>query len=295
MKSKLIDLDEAVINALKLFSKEKLPKINIKAKKPLVVGSGNAAVTGEIIFNDYDAVFADEGTYKHELKIKKGIDLGIIISASGGKHAPIIAKELKKKHIKAVLITNTENSLASRFVDKVYVFPKNIEPYTYNTSTYMGMIIGKTKENPKKILQYIKNTIKPKIPKNLKKYDSYYLIVPEEFDNTRELFLTKFDELFGSKVSGRVFTLEQTKHAKTIIPSKTELFISFRYKNRDFGINRLNLPLPKWAKEATMMAIGYYVIGQIQKQDPQYFKNNILNYTKQASKIFKQKIKPIVE
>ncbi|MBU1703843.1 MAG: hypothetical protein KJ922_00600, partial [Nanoarchaeota archaeon] len=248
-------------------------------------------VTGKIIFEKSDAVFADEGTYLTKLDAIPEIDSAFLFSASGGKHAPIIAKELKKRKKKIILITNNQDAMAKKFADKTLVFPKNPEPYTYNTSTYMGMILGHTKENPKIILDHLK---KLKIP-NFKPYDSFYIIVPEEFENVRELFLTKFDELFGSKVTGRCFTPEQTKHAKTVVPDDKELFIGIGYKNTAFGNHRVNFTLPKDAKAASIMAVGYYIIGHIQKQKPAYFKNNIVTYCKTASKLFSQTINPIVE
>ncbi|MBL7055220.1 hypothetical protein ISS05_05685 [Candidatus Woesearchaeota archaeon] len=293
-QTKLPDLDKVVLDALNLFRKSKLPKLNVKYKRPLVLGSGNAAVTGRIIFANKDAVFADEGNYKQKIKAIKNIDGAILISASGGKHAPIIAKDLKKRKIETILITNNPTAEANKFVKKTYFYPKNTEPYTYNTSTYMGMILGKTKESPQKILNLIK---KIKTPRNLKKFNAFYIIVPTEFDNVRELFQTKFDELFGPKINGRVFTIEQTKHAKTVVPSDKEFFIGLGYNNKLFGKkqNRLNITLPKSAGPATVMALGYHIIGQIQKQHPNHFKNNIVNYTKQASKMFKSTIKPVVE
>lgn len=287
----LIDLDVCVINALDLFIKEKLPAMKINFKRPLVVGSGNAAATGRIVFDSTDAVFADEGNYLHKLKTKKGIDGCILISASGGKHAPIIAKELKKRGLPIILFTNNKDAPAKEFVNQIYIFPKNPEPYTYNTSTYLSMILSTSKEDPEKIKELIK---KVKVP-NLKKYDSYYMIVPEEFDLAREMFATKFDELFGSKITGRVFTPEQTKHAKTVVPSDKELFISIGYDNKLFGTKRLNFDLPKKSGYGTLIALGYYIIGNIQKQNEPYFKKNIVSYTKRASKIFGKNIKPIVE
>ena len=54
----LPDLDEVVVSALKLFIKEKLPTLELGGfSKPLVVGSGNAAVTGRVLFSETDAVF----------------------------------------------------------------------------------------------------------------------------------------------------------------------------------------------------------------------------------------------
>lgn len=290
LKEKIIDLDECVINALELFSRKSLPKLNFKFKRPLVVGSGNATVTGQILFNNKDAVFADESNYKQKIKASK-IDGAVIISSSGGKHAPIIAKELKK--IKTVLLTNNQNAEAKKFVKNYLIFPKNPEPYTYNTSTYLGMILSKTKENPKNILKHLK---KIKFPNNLKKYDAFYIFVPERFHLIREMLLTKFDELFGPKISARVFTIEQTKHAKIIVPSKKELFIGIgkdkRYKL--FG-KTYYIPLSKKANYGEIMALGYYLIGKIQKQNSPYFKNNIEAYIKKASKIFKTNIPIIVD
>jgi hypothetical protein len=296
---RLIDLDECVVNALELFKKG-LPELNLGSyTRPLVVGSGNAAVTGKILFESSDAVFADEGTYEKKIATIREIDGAALISASGGKHAPLIAKKLKNKKIETRLLTSNPNALAKEFVDpdKVFVFPTNPEPYTYNTSTYLSMILAKTEENPKSILDFIKSKVNSIIPKNLADYDAFYLIVPAEFDNAREMFMTKFDELFQPMVSGQVFTPEQTKHAKTVIPSPKQFFISFGYENKLFGNEnqRLNIPLPKNSNYGAVVAIAYYVIGNIQKQHPHYFKDNIGDFVKRAAEIFGQEMKSWVK
>ncbi len=289
----IINLDTCVENALELFTKEKLPKISIPYKRPLVVGSGNAAVTGRIIFGDKDAVFADESTYEEKLKTVK-VDGAVLLSASGGKHAPILAKALRKRKIPTTLLTNNPDALAIPHVDKSYVFPKNPEPYTYNTSTYLSVIFGKTKEDPKAIHAFIKRSIKNKIP-DFSKYSAFFIIVPNELDSIREMFTTKFDELFGGRINGRVFTVDQVKHAKTLVETKKECFIGLGVENKDWGLVRYNFPLPKGAKAAAAIAVGYWIIGQIQKQKPPYFKQGIKAYTQKVSKMFNQDIKPIVE
>ena len=281
MKS-LINLDECTINALNLFSKSKLPKIKTTFKNPLVIGSGNAAALGKILFH---GIYANESNYLEKLKTKK-IDGCILISASAGKHSHIIAKELESKKLKTILLTNNPIGKAKKFVTKTYIFPKNIEPYTYNTSTYLGMILAKTGEDPKKILAFLK---KLKIP-SLKKYNSYYFIVPEKFDLIKEFFETKFDELFGPMIQGEAFTFEQTKHAKTVVKSNKELFISLGVDNKVFGKNRLNYKLPKSANFGLMFCLGYYIIGKIQKTNHPWFKENIESYVKEASKLFNEKI-----
>lgn len=289
----LINLGQCVLNALHLFTKQKIPSLKIPLfKRPLVVGSGNAAVTGKILFKDTDAVFADESTYQQKLSAISTIDGAILISASGGKHAPLIAKELQQRKKEIILLTTNLNTSAREYVDEMIVFPKNAEPYTYNTSTYLGMILAKTNENPQKILNHIQ---KIKIPHILKHYDSFFIIVPAEFDLIREMFFIKFEELFGPKVSARVFTVEQAKHAKTIVPSEKELFISFGWQNTLFGKNRWNIPLAKNTGYGALMAMGYYVIGQIQQQHPPYFKQNIERYCKETSKMFGERIKVVVK
>lgn len=294
------NLDVCVLAALELFMKEKIPKMKIPYKRPLVVGSGNAAATGRIIFEKKDAVFADESTYESKLKNIKNIDGVVLLSASGAKHAPIIAKCSKKFRKHVTLITNSPNAPAKKDLDMkheydMYVFPKNREPYTYNTSTYMGMILGETKEDPKKIYDFIKKKIdKLKMP-NFKKYKHYYLLIPEEFSGVIRLLNVKFIELFGRNISRDVETFEYIKHATTVVPVKDELFISFGEKNKIYGKDRLFVPLPSNADYVAMMAIGYYIVGKIQGAQPPWFKDNIGKYTKFISGVFGSEIRAIVE
>jgi len=280
----LINLDECTLNALKLFSKTKVPKIKHDFKNPLIVGSGNAAALGKIIFPK--GIHANESNYKERLK-NSYVDGCILISASAGKHAPIIAKQMKRRKIKTILLTNNPSGEATKHVTKTHIFPKNTEPYTYNTSTYLGMILAKTGEDPKKILKFLKTI---KIP-NLKKYKAYTFLVPEKFDGIREFYETKFDELFGPKIMGKSFTFEEEKHAKTVVKSNKELFISIGVSNRVFGKNRLEYKLPKSADFGLMFCLGYYIIGKIQAQNLPWFKRNIKTYVEEASKLFKKKIK----
>jgi len=289
------DLDVCVLAALELFSQEKLPSIKIPYKRPLVVGSGNAAATGEIIFQDYDAVFADESSYENKLKKIKSIDGVVLVSASGGKHAPIIAKKAKKYKKKVTLITNNHEAPARKFADKTYVFPKNREPYTYNTSTYMGMVLGKTHEDAKTILEFVNDKIaKIRFP-DLKKFNAFYIILPPKFETMMEMLDKKFVELFGRRIAYTISTSEYIKHATTVVSRPDELFISFGYDNSTWGKHRLNIPLLKDCGHSGVMAISYYVMGKIQKSKPDWFKRNIADYCRKAGKIFGNEINPIVE
>ena len=148
----------------------------------------------------------------------------------------------------------------------------------------------------KVLSSFIKNKIdKIKLP-NFRKYDKFYILVPIEFSGIIRMLQVKFIELFGRKVARDVETSEYVKHATTVVPSD-ELFLSFGYNNDTWGTseNRLNIPLPTDAGYGTIMAVSYYVIGKIQKAHPDYFKENIEEYTKEVSKIFGSTISPIVE
>jgi len=298
----LPDLDVAVLGALELFQKEPLPKLKLDLyKRPIVVGSGNAEATGRIIFQNLDAIFASESDYEEKLKAIKSIDGVIVVSASGEKHAPIIAAMAKKYNKHVTLITNSRDSSAEKELDKKhsydeYVFPKNREPYTYNTSTYMGMILGHTGEDPAEIYSFIQNRINKITFPEFSKYNKFYLIVPPQFSGIIRMLEVKFIELFGRNIARDIETSEYVPHATTVAPSD-ELFISFGYENKIWGKpeNRLHIPLPENADYGAMMAVGYYVIAQIQKQHKPYFKENIADYTKEVSKIFGHTIEPIVE
>lgn len=294
----LPELPEVTLGALELFIKKGLSDVKIKEfKMPVVVGSGNAISTAKILYQDKNVIFADENNF-NEAFLQDGVDGVLIFSASGEKHAPIIAKAAKKLNLNVQLITCSTNSSAEKIVGSknTIITNKNREPYTYNTSTYMGWILAKTRENPEKILDFIDKKVKNKIPSDLGLYDGFLLVLPNEFEGLSNLFNVKFVELFGRQVARDVYTYEQLKHAVTVVPNKSELAISFGEGEFDFQNNILNIPIPKNCGIATMMAIGYYVIGNIQNQKKPYFKENISSYIKRLNKkSFGKGLKVIVD
>ncbi|OGL78590.1 hypothetical protein A3J43_00945 [Candidatus Uhrbacteria bacterium RIFCSPHIGHO2_12_FULL_54_23] len=298
----LPDLDVAVLAALELFQKAPLPQMDLSAyRRPLVVGSGNAEATGRIVFQDIDAVFASESNYEDKLKRMSDIDGVVLVSASGEKHAPLIAKTAKQYGKPVTLITNTPRSTASQVLDlkhadQEYVFPKNREPYTYNTSTYMGMILGATREDPAAIYAFLQKRIASMEFPDFSRYNKFFLILPPHLSGIARMLQVKFIELFGRRIARDVETSEYMRHATTVVPSD-ELFISFGVENATWGKpeNRFHVPLPEGAGYVAMMAVGYYVIGQIQKQHLPYFKEHLAAYTTEVSELFGHTIAPIVE
>lgn len=293
------DLDLVVLGALELLEKGPLPSTAVPFRRPLVVGSGNAIPTGEIIFRESDAVFADESNYEVALARVPDIDGAVIISASGGKHSTEIAKKLSEKGIETVLFTNNHNAPAATFLQKemVRVFPKNREPYTYNTSTYLSMIVADTGKKTADIKKFLEETVAPAMDWPLKKYDAFTLLIPAEFASLRPMLRTKFDELFGPKLIGRIFIPEEAKHAKAVIQDSKEAFISFGVENNSYGEekNRFFVPMMEGGGYAAALATTYFVVGKIQSSHPPYFKESIARYCKEASLTFGQPIDPIVE
>ncbi len=295
----LPDLDSAVLGALELFASEGVPQFpEIPFSFPLVVGSGNALSAGKIIFQDRPAIFADESSFENALSAYAQIDGAVLISASGGKSSVKISKEMQSKGIKTILLTNNPEPAAGAYLEKgnIFVFPKNREPYTYNTSTYLGMILSKTKESPEKIIESIKSLANAPLV-GFGKFDSFFFILPENLYLAGEMFATKFEELFGPKISFRAHTLEGAKHAKTVVPSENELFVDFGKEPAPFGEDsrRLRLPLKKDARYGAIISVGYFLIGLVQRAHPPYFKENLAEYVKSASENFGEKIEAIVE
>lgn len=292
-------LTQATLGALELFIREGLPNTKIPIfKKPIIMGSGNAEVTSKMLFSSSDAIFVNENNFKDAVK-RKGVDGAIIFSASGEKHAVISANYFKSKKIKTILVTCNSNSTAGKIVgDKnTIVTKKNKEPYTYNTSTYMGWIFANTREDPKKIYDFILKKVKPKIPKDFSKYKGFLLVTPDSFSLGNRLFEVKFIELFARRIARDVRTYEELKHAITVVPYEKELCIKFGDEKVDFDKKRiLSIPLPKDAGPAAIMAIGYYIIGHIQEQNPNWFKKNIHSYIKGLNKTeFGKNLKVIVD
>ena len=161
---KIQNLNNTVSESLVFFTKNYPDKLILKnINFPLVIGSGNAYNTGIILFAGQPALFANESNLKEiiknyaELFKKKIIKDAIIISASGAKDSVWEIKTAKKLKLKTLLLTCEANSPAADIADKVITYRKLAEPYSYNVSTYLGMILSKSGEDPKKI-SYVVST-----------------------------------------------------------------------------------------------------------------------------------------
>lgn len=282
-KLELDSLNVSVLKALDFFQKNPGPRLSLKKYQfPIVVGSGNAYNTGQAIFSNQKALIATESNFAEMLKryrdlIKnKTITHAIIISASGEKDSVWEIKAAKKAGLKTVLFTCSPDSSAAKISEEVIAFRKLPEPYTYNTSTYLGMIMAATGEKASDILKFI---LKLKLPKKFEHYASYAFILPDELSAIAPMLEIKKSELFGPKLSLRAFSYGEARHAKFVIRDKDELVISFG-DNQYFGDpkNRLIISIPKGADKAWIMAVSYFLVGLIQNSHPDYYRPNITKF-----------------
>lgn len=287
------NLDEVVINALEFHVNERSIKLEIDLdKKIFVIASGNALPTGRIIFDEYHALYADEGDYRSILLNKKLFDIVIVISASGEKHAPGIVKKALTHGIETYLITCDKNSTAASLLpdERITVIGSLSEPLTYNTSTYLGMVLPVTGENPQVILDHIHDVVEPLLNDTellkLAEFKAHYIMIASDFHLAQPMIVAKFDELFGGRINGRVYTDEATKHAKTVVNWQSELFISIGCQNDNFGESRLHIPLTENVDYAEFISVAYYFIGRLQAAYPDWFRQSVEEYKKFQELLF---------
>lgn len=281
----LDSLNFSVLKALDFFQKNRPPRLNLKKYPfPIVIGSGNAYNTGLALFDGQKAFFANESNFPEiitryrDLIKNKTISHAVIISASGEKDSIWETKMAKKAGLKTVLLTCSPASSAAKLADEVYAFRKLPEPYTYNVSTYLGMLLAASGEKAEDIARYI---LKLKLPRNFKKYSSYAFILPDESAAIAPMLEIKKSELFGPNLSIRAFSYGEARHAKFVIREKKELVISLG-ENKYFGDpkHRLQIKVPKGADKAWTMALSYFLIGLIQDSHTDYFRPNISKFCK---------------
>lgn len=290
----LPSLAQSTLSALTFFIRQAPPRLKLKTSDlPFIVGSGNAYNTGKIIFADIPHILANESNFKNKLVSykdlikKKIITQAIIISASGEKDAIWEIETAKKHKLKTTLLTCNPKSNGAKVADNVIIYQKIAEPQTYNISTYLGMIISRTGESAKNIEKFIK---KINLKQKLKKYSAYSFIVPDEYADITPMLDIKKHELFGPNISIRSFSQGEARHAKFVMPSKKELVISLG-ENKYFGLkdHRHKIKMPQKYGAALVMALTYYIIGQIQEIKPQYYKKNIVQYCQEGPKAYGKK------
>ncbi|MFA5154840.1 MAG: hypothetical protein WC453_00235 [Patescibacteria group bacterium] len=253
-----------------------------KSVSRFVVGSVNAYHTGRMLFSGQAAWFADEGNFSEQLKIyrplikNRTIKEAVIVSASGEKDAIWEIKAAKRAGLKTTLLTCTADSTGARLADRCLVSLKSPEPYSYNFSTYLGLLLGLTGENPAVIKRWLKTI---RLPKDFRRYDYFTFILPDCYRPIVDMINVKDDELFGPYSSLRAYSEGNARHAKFICQSPRELVITFG-RNEFFGPvkQRWDIKVPATADYGAVLSASYYIVGLIQAIKPPHFKKGITEY-----------------
>lgn len=277
-------IDEIVLQTLDFFAANPPPKLTLSSySMPFVVGSGNALNIGKILFSDAAAIFADESNFRSVVDaympvVRKGlIKDAVVISSSGEKDSTWEVEFAKSLKLKTTLLTCKPKSSAASIADTVITYKSIAEPYTYNTSTYIGMILSSTQENPVTIKQWIGSLT---LPANFTQYTSYAFVLPDKFINVGPMIIIKDDELFGPHLMIRACAEGRARHAKFVHRWDKELVISMGVENKYFGDpnHRWHIALPEWVSYGALVSLSYYLCGILQKAKPDYFVRDIAQF-----------------
>lgn len=235
-----------------------VPKIDIQGFN-LYCGSGNAGKVAEIFALLTGGSFASSGNYK---KFKERYyDNIFIISASGGRDALPMSQHFKS----ATLITNTQDSPASKFVNNVIVLPALEEPATYNVSTYAAMMQAMLQHTEKELEQMKESILKTEIIP-IDNYSTIIFIGEDLYGPIAQMCATKVNEIFSHKrgigghksehFHGGYFFYNQAN--EKIIPLNTDIEVE-HLKLDKTPIKGIS-PLEVYLKT-------YYILGECQKEE----------------------------
>ena len=270
-------VDYYVLRTLEKLEEWDYPEIDIEeSERNVFLGSGNAFNTALLFIKVFDGIALNVGNYKEFFrKERKGYKVHII-SASGGKDSVKMARFLKRKGIKIVLITNNPEAPSKKFASKVFVFPCFKEPPTYNVSTYSSMIYFLFKENVKKIKKFIQRI---KIP-NLKKYKYILFVSKDELYPIARMASRKVAETLQG-IGSHAECISDAAHGFFIQPNKWRLVFCI-----DCDVEERKKFRLKIKSYLGSLLSSYYIIGKNQTASDS--KNIAKNY---ALLIKKQKWK----
>lgn len=202
----------------------------------------------------------------------------VVISASGEKDSVWEVELANSLGLHTTLLTNKPKSSAAKIAKETISFQSIAEPYTYNTSTYVGMILAATGEDPLAIAGAIEKLV---LPEGFADYEAYSFVLPDSYINIAPMLKIKGDELFGPHLVLRANSFGNARHAKYVHPWDKELVITIGDTNNVFGHpdHRWDVALPSSGSYGTVMMLSYYICGRIQSVKHPYFKENIEAYT----------------
>jgi len=298
-------LDYYVLKALDFFEEMGDYKLLLpKSNHTLVAGSQSGYLTGRIVYRFAGRAFshAPEVLAQHEIDSKSEIlDDVTIVSATGSRNVIPIAEYALNKGLKVNVVTCTENSpVKTNFPainDIIVPTLEEPEPPTVNTATYGGMIQGVTHENIPRISREVE-ALNDKLPKGgYENYGAFTVVLPDRMPEVAGMVDWKLrGEKIGRCIGSTAITLTDFMSAAiTDAKEKYELYIALGLSGEEREVfdqvlehipmdrkHYININKPDDFGPLGYLTLGYFVVGQIQKNYPG-FQNNILDYKRETT------------
>jgi hypothetical protein len=226
---KIEKLDYYAMKTLKDLPQWKYPDLKIeKSEKNIFMGSGDANNTGRIFAQILGGHSLNICNYQWFFENEPSRDSNIyILNASGAKDGPKMAQWLTERNWHPKLLTNNPEPPAGKFLrsEDVFVFPANIEPPTYNVSTYAAMLYWLLKEDLQEIEEKIKSL---EIP-DLRQYKFIFFMVQDKYEVLGRMATRKVAEtLAGVGANGCGYS--NGVHGMLVQPNKERLVFCMNCK-----------------------------------------------------------------
>ena len=298
MAEKIETLDYYVSKALDFFEEQENKTLELpESKHTLVVGSQTGLLTGRIIYRFVGRSFshAKEVLAQSEIDAKRNILEDVtIVSATGSRQVVPIARYALERGLRVnAILCNYNSELKENFDSKINViaYPAIKEPPTVNTSTYGTMIRAVTDEKVSDIRPVVESLKEPK--GGYGQFKAFTVIFTDGMPEVAEMVGWK---LGGEKIGRCIGTmsahLTNFMHGAAITDADGELYIAVGLTKEEKEVfeqvldpvdkrRKHYVDLPDGLGPLGFMMAGYSVVGQIQKNYPE-FQKNIEEYGRRA-------------
>jgi len=296
MAKNIETLDFYVLKALDFLGKKRDYTLELpESSHTLVVGSQTGLVAGRIAYRFAGRAFshAQEVLAQQEIDTKREIlDDVTIVSATGSRNVVPIARYALEKGLQVnAIICNPNSELNSRIGThpkyREILVPAIDEPPTVNTATYGGIIRGVTHEDASEIRKVVESLREPK--GGYGSFKAFTVIFPDSMSEVAEMVDWKLrGEKIGRCAGSLSVYLTNFMHGAGITDADGEVYVGVGLNEQEREVfdkvfeliepDRKHLiDVPVGFGPLGYMMVGYAVVGQIQKNYPD-FQKKILDY-----------------
>lgn len=294
MAKKVETLDYYVLEALDFLEKKGDYTLELpESSHTLVVGSQTGLLAGRIAYRFAGRAFshAKEVLAQHEIDTKREIlDDVTIVSATGSRNVVPIAQYALEKGLRVnAIVCKTGTQLNQEFSDHenysellVEVPEERKEPPTVNTATYGGIIQGITLEELPVIKQVVESLEEP--PGGYGSFKAFTVILPDGMSEVAEMVDWKLrGEKIGRCAGSMSVYLTNFMHGAGITDADGEVYVGVGLNEQEREVfdkvfkfvspeRKHHIEVPAGFGPLGYMMVGYAVVGQIQKNYPDFQK-----------------------